>query len=204
MRKFLLSVTIILLSLLSPVSVFAHAAVTPNAANIAQYQTFTIGVPTEKEIPTVMVKILIPDGVTGITPNVKPGWKITEKKTGEGETAVVTEIVWSGGVIPAEQRDEFYFRGKTPSSATTLVWKVYQTYQDGSVVSWDQTDNSAEESEDKGPASETVVVNDLMKASPTPIPGVTEGTASTSNILSIVTMFIVLGIGYKVFFTNKN
>jgi len=152
---------------------FAHVVVKPNEVGVAQYQTFTVGVPNEKDAPIVSVRLLVPDGVGEITPNVKPGWAIKIVKTGDGEDAVVSEIDWTGGTIPSGQRDDFFFSAQVPSNETTLTWKAYQTYKDGSVVSWDQapvtnqTDDQREEAEKKGlgPYSQTKIINDLAATS---------------------------------------
>src|SRR5258708_680758 len=85
---------------------FAHVIVHPSQAGVAAFQEFSMSVPTEKDNPTVGIKLLIPDGLQMVTPNVKAGWTITVKKNGTGDTAPVTEIDWTGGSIPSGQRDE--------------------------------------------------------------------------------------------------
>lgn len=144
---------------------YAHVVVKPSEVGIGKFQTFTIGVPVEKEVATIGIRLVIPEGLKYVTPNVKPGWTITEKKSGGGESAMVTEINWTGGNIPAGQRDDFIFSAQARANETTLQWKAYQTYADGSVVSWDAA--PTEEESDKGPYSETKVVNDLLVHQPT-------------------------------------
>ena len=142
----------------------AHVVVKPNQVGIAAFQTFTLGVPNEKDIPTTAVRLLIPDGLTSVSPNVKPGWTITIKKA-EGNSAKVTEIDWTGGNIPPGQRDDFLFSAQAPANATTLMWKAYQTYQDGTVVNWDQkpgNESGDDDSAPVGPYSQTKVINDLV------------------------------------------
>jgi len=63
-----------------------------------------------------------------------------------------TAITWSGGEIGAGYRDEFTFSAKTPDQPADLQWKAYQTYGDGTTVSWDQQPTSAN-SEDKDDAT---------------------------------------------------
>ena len=81
----------------------AHVVVKPLRVGIASFQTFDTSVPSEKDIPTVSLRLIIPSGLSYVTPTVKPGWKIDIKK--EGDAA--KEITWSGGVIPPDQRDDF-------------------------------------------------------------------------------------------------
>ena len=145
------------LVLANPVPTFAHVVVKPSDALTGAYQTFTTSVPNEKDIPTVGIRLLVPDSIQSVAPTVKPGWEITTRKSGDK----VTEITWTGGLIPAEQRDDFTFSAHLPSKAGDIEWKAYQTYQDGSVVSWDHkpTEDHSHGSEDKskGPYSVTTV-----------------------------------------------
>jgi uncharacterized protein YcnI len=183
-KQIIAIMTAILGVMLGVVPVFAHVVVKPNQVGAAAFQTFTIGVPNEKNSPVVGLRLVVPNGLKNISPNVKPGWSIEVKKEKvyegmKGEklnngkeapyTEKVTEIVWTGGSIPAEQRDDFFFSAQVPADETTIQWKAYQTYQNGDVVSWDQapvkdmSDDQREEMEKKGlgPYSETKVVNDL-------------------------------------------
>ncbi len=139
----------------------AHVTVKPNQVGAASFQTFSVGVPSEKDIPTVGLRLVIPEGLKSVTPNVKPGWKIDEKKEGEGEEATVIEISWSEGSIPAGQRDDFVFSAQVPATSGSLKWKAYQTYQDGTVVSWDQDPATITKGEEGTPFSTTTIVNDL-------------------------------------------
>jgi uncharacterized protein YcnI len=116
----------------------AHVVVTPSEVEGDSYQVFTIGVPVERDVPTVGVRLVIPEGVTSVRPNVRSDWTITTKKQLIGEKNEVTEITWSGGSIPSGLRDEFVFSAKVPEKGQ-LNWKAYQTYQDGKVVAWDET-----------------------------------------------------------------
>lgn len=184
--KVLFASVVLFLLCVSPA--LAHVVVKPSSAGVAAFQTFTVGVPNEKDNPTVGVRLLIPEGLQHISPNVKPGWTIEVNSTSEGmkgdvlntgEKAPrkVTEIVWTGGSIPAGQRDDFLFSAQVPAETTTIAWKAYQTYQDGSVVAWDQdpedmknlSDEEKEkrEEENKGPYSQTAIVNDLIATNQT-------------------------------------
>jgi uncharacterized protein YcnI len=171
---------------------FAHVTVKPSQVSVAVYQTFTMGVPSEKELATISLRLVIPDGVESIMPTVKPGWDINLKKEGDK----VTEITWSGGQIPSEQRDEFSFSAQAPANESTLVWKAYQTYADGTVISWDQSPEQEVSGEDsKTPYSQTKVVNDLAA---TPTPAVSTGNkalmATTLSVLALIFSAIALGL----------
>ena len=140
----------------------AHVVVRPGDAKTGVYQTFTVSVPVEKKSPTVEVRLDIPMGVTSVRPTEKPGWTIQmDKHTENGET-MVSAITWKGGEIGVDLRDEFTFSAKTPDEPTELQWKAYQTYKNGTVVSWDQQSESGDDNEDAttGPFSVTKVATD--------------------------------------------
>ncbi len=157
---------------LSVVPAFAHVIVYPHQVGIAATQDFTVNVPNERDNPATAVKLMIPDGVTSVVPNAIPGWTINTKQNGSGDNATVSEIDWTDGSIPVGQRAEFIFQAQVPAKPTTLAWKAYQTYSDGTIVSWDvnpdtlknlsdaQQDALADK-QNKGEYSTTQVINDL-------------------------------------------
>lgn len=163
-------VGVVAASLLLTSQALAHVTVKPSTAGIGKFQNFIIGVPSEKPIATIALRLVLPDGLNHVMPNVKPGWKIEIKKQGTGkmiddhgkmvEEQKIAEILWTRGSVPANMRDEFMFSAQVPSEPTILNWKAYQTYADGTVVSWDQ-DSSAPKAEGFGPYSKTEVINDL-------------------------------------------
>ncbi|MFZ1324004.1 MAG: DUF1775 domain-containing protein [Candidatus Saccharimonadales bacterium] len=147
-------------SLVMAGSASAHVVVRPAEVKTASFTTFTIGVPVEKAIPTTSVKLLVPEGLQYVSPTLKANWTVNTGKTGEGEAAIITSITWSGNSIPAGFRDEFSFSAKVPGNAAELQWKAYQTYADGTVVAWDQAENSQQEGTNSGPFSVTKVVTE--------------------------------------------
>jgi len=188
-----LSALFMLLAVLAiPAVASAHVIVTPAQVGIGDDQTFQTAVPNEKDIPVTGLKLIIPAGLNEVSPNVKPGWNIQVVKSGD----TVTEIDWTGGSVPAGQRDEFVFGAQTPSKATSLNWKAYQTYADGSVVAWDQNPTGKDD-DSATPYSVTKVVNDL-----TTTPAATTTTGSNSNnMLGIVfgLVAIVISVGGLLF-----
>jgi len=156
----------------------AHVIVYPHQAGIAATQDFTVSVPNERNNPVTSVKLLIPKGLLDVSPNSTPGWDITTKSKGSGDNETVREIDWNNGSIPVGQRAEFVFQAQVPPTPTTLPWKAYQTYSDGTIVSWDvdpakmhnlsdaQQDELADK-ENKGEYSTTQVINDLSNQTAT-------------------------------------
>lgn len=159
-KKILTAASAFLASVLLLVgSASAHVTVNPGEVLVDTYQVFTISVPNEKDNPTVSVRLEVPESIGSITPTSVADWTISFEATGEGDDRRVQAVTWSGGSIPANQRGEFSFSAKTPAEITTLTWKAYQTYADGTTVSWDQTDTDehGHDGGDIGPASLTTV-----------------------------------------------
>jgi uncharacterized protein YcnI len=177
----------------------AHVVVKPAQVGIGSFQTFTMGVPNEKETATVEVRLMIPKGLNYVSPTVKPGWNIEIKKQGSGDNAQVTEIDWTGGTIPVGQRDDFSFSAQVPASETTLAWDAYQVYENGETVAWTQKPGTMDES--GTPHSLTKVINDLAP-SPMPSANSTETTTKIPLLFSIVALALsALSLGFS--FRNK-
>lgn len=157
MKKTLASLMAATTIILSPAVAFAHVVVSPAEVPVASSQTFNTGVANEKDMAVTGLRLVMPAGLNEVSPTVKPGWNVDIKKDGD----TVTELNWTGGSIPAGQRDDFTFGAQAPAKTTTLAWKAYQTYEDGTIVAWDQTPNGKDE-ESATPYSETKVINDLV------------------------------------------
>lgn len=147
-------------------AVSAHVVVRPSEAAAASFQTFTIGVPNEKDIPTTSVKLVIPNGLKYVSPTQKTGWSIDIEKEGANETAAVKSITWSGSSVGVGFRDDFTFSAQVPAQVAELQWKAYQTYSDGTVVSWDKASEGSghEKSSESGPFSVTKVVSNTEES----------------------------------------
>lgn len=142
----------------------AHATVRTEAglaeSKVAASETYRLNVPTEKEISTTEARLVIPAGLTITRFQVSPGYTRTVKKNAAG---LVTEVVWKGRIGPMEYA-RFFFQARNPDTALTLSWKVYQTYADGSVMAWDDTNV------EEYPASNTTV-KEPMTGKGQPFPG---------------------------------
>jgi uncharacterized protein YcnI len=167
MKKYLFASSLFATILILQSVVMAHVSVEPKSIGIGSFTTFTISVLNEKEIPTTAVRIVLPDGLKEVSAYAKPGWQVTAKSTGNGDQAKVTELTWTDGSFGKDLRDEFKFSAQVPANPTALAWKTYQTYQDGSVVSWDQApkEGADDSTGDAGPYAISEVVNDLVAKS---------------------------------------
>lgn len=92
--------------------------------------------------PTITVRVRIPDHVTNVKPQPKPGWQLTTVKGklatpikgDHGETIgeTVREIQWSGGRLEDSHYDEFAFRAALPNlPGTVLYFPVVQECESG-------------------------------------------------------------------------
>lgn len=114
----------------------AHVTVVPNETTQGKYEVFTVKVPSENEtIPTTKIEVKIPEDVDVTRLEPKPGWSYELQKDVSGK---ITSITWTSegeGLSPTEF-GIFNMSGKVGDDAKEIVWKAYQTYQDGSVVEW--------------------------------------------------------------------
>ena len=138
---------------------WAHVVVSPEVVTAGDYETLTVSVPTEKEIPTTKIRVVVPEGflLSGVQP--VPGWEHTFEEDG----GVVRAVTFSGGEIRPQEFQQFLLQAQAPDKPGEYPWKAFQTYKDGSVVEWTGPPDSEE------PASVIEVVSggsDHPKASP--------------------------------------
>lgn len=199
MIKRLSACALVLAVLLLPSIASAHVVVKPATVNVGEFTTYTVSVPNERNFAVTEIKIEIPSGLQHVTPTVKNGWTVTPQKP--DEDAPVTAITWTGGLIPAGLRDDFTFSAQAPEKESTIVWKAYQTYEDGKVVSWNQAADSKSEDKDSGPYSTTQVVADLQMGETV----ANAGQKSINNTLPIALslLAIVISLGGLLFVKKR-
>jgi uncharacterized protein YcnI len=111
---------------------WAHVVVSPDEVRAGDYATLTVSVPTEKEVPTIKIRVEVPDGfiVSGVQP--VPGWDYSFEEDG----GLIKAITWSGGEIKPNEFQQFLLQAQAPEEPGDYSWKAFQTYQNGSVVEW--------------------------------------------------------------------
>ena len=146
---------------------WAHVVVSPEEVRAGDYETLTVSVPTEKEIPTTEIRIEVPEGflLSGVQP--VPGWEYSFEEDG----GIVTAVTFSGGEIRPREFQQFLVQAQAPEEPGEYPWKAIQTYEDGSVVEW----VGAPESEE--PASVIEVLSGGSEG-PASSPQPTEASAS--------------------------
>ena len=119
-----------MLALAAPV--WAHVTVSPEKVAAGDYETLTVSVPTEKEIPTTEIRVEVPEGflLSGVQP--VPGWEHSFEEDG----GIVTAVTFSGGEIGPREFQQFLVQAQAPDEPGGYLWKATQTYEDGSKVEW--------------------------------------------------------------------
>lgn len=137
-------------TLIAPGPAWAHVVVSPEEVAAGDYETLTVSVPTEKEVPTTEVRVEVPEGflLSGVQP--VPGWEHAFEEDG----GVVTAVTFSGGEIRPREFQQFLVQAQAPDEPGGYPWGATQTYEDGSVVEWTGPPDSEE------PASVVEVVAD--------------------------------------------
>lgn len=115
------------------VHVHADEAVAPGATDVRM----TFHVPNEKaSARTVGVRIEAPEGVRGVRAEQVRGWTAEPASAGDGGRTVG----WSGGAISGEDGADFVVHiDRVPTGVSELAFVARQEYDDGEVVTWDQT-----------------------------------------------------------------
>ncbi|MGH9886617.1 MAG: YcnI family protein [bacterium] len=111
----------------------AHVSVWPKEAAARGYQAFTVRVPTERDSPTVSVRVELPAVFKGVRFQPKPGWTYEIERDAAG---VAVGVTWSGSRIGRDEYEEFHFVARMPDEPTTLVLPAHQKYEDGEIVDW--------------------------------------------------------------------
>ncbi|AIQ46694.1 hypothetical protein R70723_13055 [Paenibacillus sp. FSL R7-0273] len=113
----------------------AHVTVSPAESTTGAWETYTLKVPSEKDIATTQIDLRMPEGAEFKQYETTPGWTVTV----EGN-----KISWisTGDGILAGQFQRFYFTAKNPDTAGDIAWDAYQHYADGSLVQWSGEEGS--------------------------------------------------------------
>jgi uncharacterized protein YcnI len=128
-------------ALASPDAASAHATLERTEALTDSYYKATLRVPHGCEgSPTLRVRVLIPEGVTGTKPQPKPGWqlmirrdKLSKPFTQHGKTITedVAEVTWTGKLLD-EHLEEFGMMVKLPDApGETLYFRTVQECEKG-------------------------------------------------------------------------
>jgi uncharacterized protein YcnI len=139
MKKYFVVLAGLLAATLTSV-VVAHATVKSDMglseSKAGSYETYRLQVPSEKPLDTTEVKLFVPQGLIISTFQALAGFERVIEKNADG---IITTVTWKGK-IGQQEFQRFLFSAKNPAQPITLLFKVYQTYSDGSVVKWEDED----------------------------------------------------------------
>lgn len=110
----------------------AHVVVLPQVAPKGSPTEFTLQVPTERNIPTIAVRVMFPPQVSVYSFKVPPiGFTVTPILA--RNQSIIGAVF--RGTIPVGDYQTFQFLG-TPFTTGLTRWPAYQTYADGKVKPW--------------------------------------------------------------------
>jgi uncharacterized protein YcnI len=135
----------------------AHVSTQPSTATKGTAAEIAFRVPNEeKSAATTRVQVSLPADhpIASVLPRAMAGWTAdvattrlaTPLSSDDGPvTAAVSEITWHGGRIAPGSYDDFVvLLDPMPADTDSLVFKAIQTYDNGDVVRWIDTDAQAE------------------------------------------------------------
>jgi uncharacterized protein YcnI len=116
------------------------AELSPPVSLADTIQLYSLSVPTTRPNTTERVILTAPPGFTISSFVPSPGWQ-RAFTIGTRNGALIEKVVWSGGRTASRDESLFQFLGE-PMRSGTLVFRVEQTYADGTTVSWSGPENS--------------------------------------------------------------
>src|SRR5262250_3287787 len=113
---------------------WGHSDLDPRQSIPNKWETYTLNVPTETEVPTVQVRLLVPREYEIEMIEHSQVWHIAKSRD---ERGYIRDITWSGSSIPPQTFAEFKLLVRNPATPGTSLWKIEQYYQDGNVATWE-------------------------------------------------------------------
>jgi len=113
---------------------WGHSDLDPRQSIPNKWETYTLNVPTETEVSTVQVRLLVPREFEIEMLEHSQVWQITKARD---ERGYIREVTWSGSSIPPQTFAELKLLIRNPATPGTYVWKIEQYSQDGTVATWE-------------------------------------------------------------------
>lgn len=188
--------------LAAPTIASAHVTANPNTAQQGGYAKITFRVPGERDnASTTQVEINFPADhpLTSVSTRAVPGWTVQVTKTplakpltadGKQLTEAVSKIVWTGAKIAPGQFEEFdVSMGPLPEDTGQMVFKALQTYDNGEVVRWIDTETAgAPEPSHPAPVVKLVPKNAAVTAAAVSTPQ--DAGTSTPTVLGVIAIVL--------------
>lgn len=193
----------------------AHVTAQPGTAEQGSYSVIALRVPTESDTAgTVKLQVTLPTDhpISSVRTTPRPGWAATMTKTplnppvqvnGRTVTEAISAVTWTADpgvrIGPGEFADFPLSLGPLPTGVDRLVLPAVQTYDDGSVVAWDQPP-AADGSEPEHPAPVVTLTKAdadaaAVPAAAAPASGGTDTTARWLGGAGLLVGALGLGVG---------
>ena len=113
---------------------WGHADLDPRQSLPNKWETYTLNVPTETEIPTIAVRLQVPREFEVEMVGHTQVWQMSKSRD---ERGYIRDITWSGSQIPPQTFVELKLLVRNPTAPGLYVWKIEQVYEDNSTASWE-------------------------------------------------------------------
>ncbi len=114
--------------------VWGHSDLDPRQSIPKKWETYTLNVPTETDVPTVEIRLIVPPEFEIEVIEHSRIWQIDTKRDARG---FVREMRWSGSRIPPQRFEEFKFLARNPATVGIYRWTIEQRYQAGEPGNWE-------------------------------------------------------------------
>ncbi len=125
--------------LLTTLSADAHVLVTPSQSPAGGTERYVLTVPSEKPLATVRIEVQFPRQLRVEQIEPVPGWTMTPERDASGR---MLAAIWEGGRLESGQIVGLTMLAVNPSAPSELAWSAIQTYEDGSEVQWNGSEQS--------------------------------------------------------------
>jgi periplasmic copper chaperone A len=202
-------------ALVTALPALAHVTAQPSEAEKGGFSKIAFRVPDESVTAgTVKLEVSFPADhpVTSVLTTSMPGWTAAVTKIplnppvvdddGTKITETVGTITWTAApgtrIGPGEFTDFEVSAGPLPTDVDSLSFPAVQTYDDGTVVKWDQpTPANGPEPEHPAPTVKLVAANsaDAVSTAVSSTPDSSDTTARWLGVIGIVLGVLGLGVG---------
>jgi uncharacterized protein YcnI len=194
---------VIVLVLVPAAAASAHVSIEPPSAPKGSDAVLGFVVPNEKDTATTTkVQITFPADhpILDAKTEALPGWTSTVQtahlakpvQTADGTFSdYVSSITWSGGQIGKGNFAEFRVAVGLPDDASSLTFKVLQTYSDASIVRWIETSAPGGEAPENPAPVLTLTNGAAATATPTTAAAAAVSTVSSNDVDTAKTLGIV-------------
>ena len=117
-----------LIVLCASATAHAHVTIWPRESTAGGFERYTVRAPTEGKVATTEVELGVAEGATIVSIGAPMGWKYETRREGDR----IVAVVWKMTIAPGEFA-EFIFMARNPAAPGKAVWRLRQTFADGTV-----------------------------------------------------------------------